>query len=124
MSEYSGAPPGWPPGVRPAGSPDWERGAVGWLLDQCPPDYRGHQVLLRHPVALARIAAHHVEGARRATTTALASARSELGDVLDARAMVAVLAALEAEQARLLAVARGVHLLEQALRGIRYVPRL
>ena len=49
-------PPGWPPAVRPPGSPDWERTAVEWLLDLCPADYRGYPVLRRHPLALAALA--------------------------------------------------------------------
>jgi hypothetical protein len=35
-----------------------------------------------------------------------------------------VLGTVEREQARLIAAARGVHLLEQALRGRRFVPRM
>jgi hypothetical protein len=117
-------PPGWPPEVRPPGAPDWERTAVSWLLDLCPPDYRGHAVLVRHPVALARIAAHHVDGACRAAARAMAGARAELSDALDARTLQRVIDVLEAEQARLLAAGRAVALVEDALRGRRYVPRL
>ena len=50
-------PPGWPPGVLPPQAPEWERSAVAWLFDLCPPDYRAHEVLRRHPVVLAREAA-------------------------------------------------------------------
>ena len=50
-------PPGWPEEVRPPGAPDWERTAVAWLFDLCPPDYRAHEVLRRYPVLLARFAA-------------------------------------------------------------------
>ncbi len=49
-------PPGWPAGVHPPGSEDFESTAVGWLLDVVPPDYRLHGVLRRYPVALAAMA--------------------------------------------------------------------
>ena len=51
MGTYT--PPGWPAGVHPPGSEDFESTAVGWLLDVVPPDYRLHGVLRRYPVALA-----------------------------------------------------------------------
>jgi hypothetical protein len=121
----SGAlPPGWPPEVRPPGTPDWERSACEWLLDLCPADYRGYPVLRRHPLALARLAAHHVAGARQACATALAAARSELSGDLDARTLTEVLEVLDAEQARLLAAGRAVGLVDDALRGRKYIPRL
>src|SRR5450755_937145 len=53
-------PPGWPAGVHPPGSDDFERTAVAWLLDVVPPDYRLYGVLQRHPIALATMARHHV----------------------------------------------------------------
>jgi hypothetical protein len=117
-------PPGWPPQVRPPGTPDWDRTATVWLLDLCPPDFRGYPVLRRHPRALARLAAHHVEGARRACAAALASARTELSGDLDARTLTEVLEVLETEQARLLAAGRAVGLVDDALRGRKYIPRL
>jgi hypothetical protein len=104
--------------------PDWEQAASEWLIDQCPADFRGYPVLRRHPVALAWLAGHHVEGARQALARALGQARAELADVLAPPVLDQVLQTLEREQARLLAAARGVHLIEQALRGRRYVPRL
>jgi len=53
-------PPGWPTGVHPPGSEDFEASAVGWLLDIVPPGYRSHDVLRRYPVALATLARHHM----------------------------------------------------------------
>ena len=47
---------------------------IAFLLDVCPPDYRQHEVLRRHPVVLARFAAHHVAGAVSAARTGLAKA--------------------------------------------------
>jgi len=120
----STTPPGWPDGVLPAGAPDWERSAVAWLLDLCPPDYRGHPVLLRRPVALAWLAGHHVDGEVAAVHRALSGARAELGDDLPAPAVAELIEVLHAEQARLLAARRAVGLVEEALRGHRFVPRL
>jgi hypothetical protein len=117
-------PPGWPPAVPPPGVPDWEQAASEWLIDLCPADFRGYPVLRRHPVALAWLARHQVEGARQAMARALGLARAELGEALQPGVLEQVLQTLEREQARLLAAARGVHLIEEALRGRRYVPRL
>lgn len=117
-------PPGWPEQVQPPGSPDWERTATGWLLDLCPPDYRAYEVLRRHPVVLARFAAHHVQAGIEAARRGLGTAREELRDVADAQTVAAAVAAYEREGARLLATARAVLLVEEALRGRRFVARL
>jgi hypothetical protein len=112
-------PPGWPGGVPPAGAPGWRRAATGWLLDQCPPDYRGHLVITRHPVALVRLAVLHLTGSVHAVREAIATARAELGDRLPPQTLEALLEALETELARLLAAGRSARLLEQALRDVR-----
>jgi hypothetical protein len=117
-------PPGWPTGVHPPGSEEFERTAVAWLLDVVPPDYRMHGVLRRHPVALATLARRHlaacVEGARQGYRTA----RTELGDVLPVSGLDAVLAAYRSEGSRLVTAARAADLLEQALRGQEFTPPL
>jgi len=117
-------PPGWPAPVRPPGTPDWERSASGWLLDQCPPEYRGHPVIVRHPLLLAWLAGHHAAAQADGVRRALAAARADLAAAVPAPALAQLLEALEAERVRLLAVRRAVDLLEEALRGHRYVPRL
>ena len=115
MATYT--PPGWPAGVHPPGSDDFESTAVGWLLDVVPPDYRLHGVLRRYPVALAAMARYHsracVEGARQGYRTA----RTELAGALPPHAIDTVLAAYRKEGARLAATARAVGLVERALRG-------
>ena len=118
------APPGWPVDVRPPGAPDWERTAVAWLLDLCPPEYRAHEVLRRHPVVLARFAAWHVAGAVDAARQGLSAVRADLRDVADPATVEAAVVALEREGARLAAARRGVDLVEQALRGRRFARRL
>jgi hypothetical protein len=117
-------PPGWPAGVHPPGSDDFERTAVAWLLDVVPPDYRLYGVLRRHPIALAVLATHHVaacvEGARQGYRTA----RSELGDVLPEHGVDAVLAAYRGEGRRLVATAQAVDLVGRALRGEMFRPQI
>ncbi len=118
-------PPGWPRVVPPPGAPGFVDRAVGWLLDVCPPEYREHQVLLRHPPVLAWLAVRHVRAQGEANTTALAQARAELTAAgTDLRTVEEVLEVLHSEGTRLRAAARGCELLAGALRGARWVPRL
>ncbi len=118
------SPPGWPREVRPPDVADWEEGALSWLLDQCPPDYRAHEVLRRHPLVIARFAAHHVEAALVGARAAYAGARRELGEHVAPEVLDSALRALEAEGARLARTARAVALVEEALHGSRWRPRL
>ena len=118
------APAGWPADVRPPGATDWQRTAVGWLFDLCPPDYRVYDVLRRYPVVLARFAAGHIAAAREAAKHGIATARAELRDAVPPEAVDAAVAAYEREAHRLTGVARAVELVEEALRGTRFVPRL
>ena len=122
MATYT--PPGWPAGVHPPGSDDFESTAVGWLLDVVPPDYRLHGVLRRYPLALATMARYHsracVEGARQGYRTA----RTELAGALPPHAVDTVLAAYRQEGARLAATARAVGLVERALRGEVFTPKM
>ncbi len=117
-------PPGWPTGVHPPGSAEFEPSAVAWLLEVVPPGYLAHGVLRRHPVALAALARHHltacVEGARNGYRTA----RAELGPALPPAAVEAVLAAYRAEGGRLAALARAAGLVERALRGEAFDPQI
>ena len=117
-------PPGWPTGVHPPGSAEFEATAVAWLLDVVPPDYRLHGVLRRHPLALAAMARHHtaacVEGARQGYR----SARTELGEALPPHAVDAVLDAYRTEGRRLAAAARAADLIERALRGETFTEKL
>jgi hypothetical protein len=118
------APPGWPRGVRPPGVTGWEDSASAWLLDQCPPDYRSHDVLRRHPLVLARFAAHHVDAALEGARAAYAGARRELRDQVAPEVLEASLRALEAEGARLARASREVALVEEALQGTRWRAKL
>ena len=70
-------PTGWPDGVHPPGTPGFEQTAVNWLLEQVPPDYRLHGVLVRHPVALAALARHHLAACVPAVSCAAQSRVAE-----------------------------------------------
>lgn len=118
------APPGWPRQVRPPGAPGWERTAVNWLLDICPPEYRSYDVLRRHEVVLARFAVLHVEASQAAVRRGLSEARSALRDIAENQTVEAAVEVWQAEEARLLAERRAVGLVEEALRGRRFVARL
>ena len=118
------APPGWPAQVRPPGAPGWEHTAVNWLLDICPPEYRSYPTLRRHEVVLARFAVLHVEALQAAVRRGLSEARSALRDVADTDTVEAAVATWHTESARLLAERRAVGLVEEALRGRRFVARL
>ncbi len=116
-------PPGWPRGVRPPGADDWERTAVAWLYDLCPPGYRRHDVLRRHPALLARMARQHVEAALQAARHGYGTARADLRDI-DAHTLEAVMRMYEYEGSKTAALEREVRLVEEALQGKRWNPRL
>ncbi|HET7683811.1 MAG TPA: hypothetical protein VFK34_09110 [Marmoricola sp.] len=118
------APPGWPGQVRPPDAPDWERTALNWLLDVCPPEYRGYPALRRHPVLLARFAVLHVEACQAAVNRGLSEARGQLRDVADEQAVEAAVLTWQRESARLIGVRRAVGLVEESLRGRRFRARL
>lgn len=118
------APPGWPVEVRPPDAPDWEATAASWLLDLCPPDFRGYPGLRKHVVVLARFAVLHVEAGQAAARRGLSEARSELRDVATPDVIEAAVQTWMIEDARLAGVRRAVGLVEEALRGRRFIARL
>ena len=117
-------PPGWPAGVHPPGSEQFEQTAVAWLLDVAPSDYRLHGVLRRHPLALAALTRHHVAACVAGARDGYRCARAELGGDLPPAGLDAVLAAYRSEGRRLVATARAVELIERALRGEVFRPQL
>ena len=109
--------------VRPPDAPDWERTAVNWLLDLCPPEYRCYPALRRHVVVLARFAVLHVEACQAAVRRGLSEARAELRDARRAtcRGGGRDLAGRGGPARRR---TPAVGLVEEALRGRRFVARL
>lgn len=97
---------------------------MGWLLDICPPEYRCYPTLRRHEVVLARFAVLHVEACQAAVRRGLSEARGELRDVADPDTVEAAVETWQREAARLLGERRAVGLVEEALRGRRFVARL
>ena len=122
MDAYT--PPGWPGQVPPPGAPGWEHRAVAWLLDLCPPEYRGYPVLARHPLLLVRLTARLVSAQQSGTQSARAALRADLSGYLPTTVVAEGLAVLDAEQQRLAEVSGSVQLVERALRGQVFVPRL
>ena len=110
--------------VLPPQAPDWEASATAWLFDLCPPDYRAHEVLRRHPVVLARVARAHVTSAVDAARAGLRTLRAELKGVVPPEVVEAAISAYDREGRRLARAARQITLVEGALRGERWVPRL
>ncbi len=110
--------------VRPPDAPDWERTAVDWMLDRCPPEYRGYSGLRRHPVVLARFALLHVEAMQTAARRGTSEARTALRDVADLDVIERAVATWQLETERLAVLRREVGLVEEALRGRRFRPRL
>jgi hypothetical protein len=114
-------PPGWPAGVHPPGSEEFERSAIAWLLEVVPSDYLLHGVLRRHPVALATLARHHLQACVDGARSGYRTARTELGPHLPPSAIEAVLTAYRNEGLRLAAAAQAADLVERALHGEVFV---
>jgi hypothetical protein len=118
------APPGWPDRVRPPGVPHWEADAVAYLFDCCPADFRAYVVLRNHPIVLAHFASHFVAGQTRAMEEGLAAARTSLRDYVEPRVLEDATQAWLEQAARLVRTRRAVALIEEALRGQRFRPKL
>lgn len=117
-------PAGWPVEVRPPGVDGWEGSAARWLLDICPPEFRSYAVLRRHPVVLARFAVVQTTASHEAARRALGDARNSLRDFVAPDTTERILDAWEREMARLASRLRSVRLVEEALRGREFRPRL
>ena len=117
-------PPGWPQEVPPPGVEEWQVAAVAWLLDQAPPEFRSYAVVRHHPLLLAWLVAHHVRAQQEAVRSARSTARRDLSHELPPEVAPRVFDVLEREELRLRRLARAVDLLEQAVRGRRFVPRM
>ena len=118
------SPPGWPRSVPDPEDPRFADRVVGWLLELCPPEYRQHEVWRRHPVILARLAALHADASLEAARAAFSGARRDLAGRVPPEAVEETLLALSREGAVLAARAREVGLVEEALQGRRWRPKM
>lgn len=117
-------PPGWPQEVPPPEVDDWQVATSSWLLDQAPPEFRSYAAVRHHPLLLAWLVGHHVSAQQEAVVRARSTARRDLAADLPPEVGPQVFDVLDREELRLRRVARAVDLLEQALRGKKFVPRL
>jgi len=109
-------PSDWPAAVSPPGSEDWEASAAEWLLDLLP-EYRQYPTMRRHPVVLAFIARHVLEGAVQGARQGYRTARTELGELVPPHVIEATLRDCRDEGRRLAAATRAVEAVERALRS-------
>ena len=118
-------PPWWPAPVQRPGTPDWERTAVSWLLDQVPGEWRAHDVVRRHPTLLARLAAAETAASLEATREGWRTLRRDAGrgpaslppDVVDE-----AMAAYERQGIRLVELERQIDAVRNAIDGRTWVP--
>jgi hypothetical protein len=115
-------PPWWPAEVPPPGVPEWERTAVGWLLDQVPGEWRAYQVLRRHPPLLARLAAGQAAASLEAARDGWRTLRRDFGRRLPPEVVEAAMAAYEQQGVRLRELGRQVDAVREALDGRHWVP--
>ena len=117
-------PPAWPDGLPPPDADGWQGAAQNWLLDQCPPEYRLHETLRRHPLVLARFTRWHVAAGIDGHQRALGLVRADLAGDVEAEAVEAAVVVLERELQRLTSLLPSVRAVEDAIRGHRPRPRL
>ena len=115
-------PPGWP-GDLPGPGEGLAENVTGWLLDRLPPEYRTSP-LRRHPLVLAMCARLHAQATLAGTRDVYRDLRAELRDHLDPTDIQAALVGLEDLAAQFGRSEREIELVEQALRGHVWRPRL
>lgn len=93
---------------------------MAWLFEFVPPEYRRYGVLRRYPVALSRMAREHVSAAIEAARVGFRTARTELAGSVPPHAVEAVLDIYRREGTRLVAIAEGIELVDQALHGASF----
>jgi hypothetical protein len=103
--------------VHPPGTDRFEDTAMSWLLELVPPEYRRYGVLRRYPIALARMARHHVNASVEAAREGFRSARVDLAALVPPHGVEAVLEAYRREGARLVSLLQAIELVETALRA-------
>jgi hypothetical protein len=81
-------------------------------------------VLRNHPVVLAQFAGHFVNGQHEASQQGLAEVRTSLSEYVEPDVLEAATQAWLEQGARLARTRRAVALLDEALRGRIFVPKL
>ena len=115
-------PAGWPDDL-PAVGDGFDEKVTGWLLDRLPAQYRTSAI--RHqPLVLAMAAANHADATLAGTRQVYRDLRSQLRDHLEPHQIDQALEALEALAADFTRTVREVTLVQQALEGHEWRPRL
>lgn len=114
------APPGWPADLPPVG---FEEQVTGWLLDRLPPEFRTSPIR-KHPLVLALAAREHALATLEGAREVYRNVRSDLRDHVTPEEIDAGLVALEALAAQFARTVREVQLVEEAMRGRVWNPRL
>jgi hypothetical protein len=104
-------------------SDEFDQRVVGWLLDRLPPEYRT-SALRSHPLILALAARRHAEATLAGTREVYRDLRAELRDHLEAAQIDAGLTSLQNLAASFSRSVREVTMVEEALRGHVWKPRL
>jgi len=117
-------PAGWPRDLPPPDHIDFERRAVGWLLDIGPVDVRAHDALRAWPPALGHLVVRHLESTTAGLRSAYADCRRTFTGTLSPEGLADVLAALESLGAAAAAREREAKLVVEALNGRRWAARL
>ena len=97
---------------------------MAWLFEFVPAEYRRYGVLRRYPAALSRMARHHVSAAVEAARAGFRTARTELAGVLPPHGVEAVLDIYRREGTRLVEIAAAIDLVDGALHGRSFNPKL
>ena len=94
------------------------------MLDLGPAEFRGHEVLRRHPQVLAWAVQHYLESALTASREIYSHTRARYREELPATTVAEVLRAFEFEGVRLRRALREVGLVADALGGGEWSERL
>ena len=117
-------PAGWPRDLPPPEHADFERRAVGWLMDLGPVDVRAQEALRTWPSALGHLVVRHLEATTAGLRSAYADCRRSLSATLPPEGLTDVLSALESLGAAAAAREREARLVVEALNGRRWAARL
>jgi hypothetical protein len=93
----------------------WTDRAALWLFDHSPAEYRQYAFLRRHPLILAWLVRQNNEALTHAARRSYSTARAELAPLVSPLVIAQLLATLERDGARLLALQREADLVWDAM---------